>query len=200
MTKTLFLKFVFSGIVFFGIFPAFGNAAEPMGNSNSGVLVNEAPLSPDQVGQLQQVLGSAVLPGEYWYDSFSGLWGYKGGPYSGQILAGLNLGGPLRADASGGGTGVFINGREIHPMEYAQLQRNFGMINPGRYWLNAQGIGGYEGGPAQFNLAFSANGGSGGAGGDAGYNVNAAGASLGSDGNCSYAMLPDGSSVMSGNC
>ena len=200
MKKCFFLRAAaFVSVMILGAFPATGKAGEPMGGGASAVRVNGSALSSEQVGQLQQILGSAIAPGDYWYDNFSGLWGYQGGPYSGQILPGLNLGGPLQADASGRGTGVFINGREIHPQEYAQLQRSFGVINPGRYWLNAQGIGGYEGGPAQFNLAFSSNGGAG-AGGEPGYNVNAAGASLGSDGNCSYAMLPDGSSVMTGNC
>ena len=128
----------------------------PMTNrANDTVLVNGIPVSQEQLNQLQQIVGP-VAPGDYWYDNISGLWGYKGRPYSGQILPGLNLGGPLQPDASGNGTGVFINGREIHPLELAKLQQSFGAINPGRYWLNAQGIGGYEGGPAQFNLALAA--------------------------------------------
>lgn len=56
------------------------------------VVINGAPLNPEQIAQLQQMVG-AVTPGEYWYDNVSGLWGYKGGPYSGQIYPGLNLGG-----------------------------------------------------------------------------------------------------------
>lgn len=116
------------------------------------------------------------------------------------LYPGLHLGGPLQPDASGRGTGVFINGREIHPQELLKLQQSFGAVNPGRYWLNPQGIGGYEGGPAQFNLMPARGAAGQGGSGEAGYNVNAVGASLGSDGNCSYAMLPDGSSVMTGNC
>jgi len=167
--------------------------------ANTSVVVNGAVLSEEQVSQLGQMLGVGMTPGDYWYDNVSGLWGYTGGPYAGQIYPGMNLGGPLQANASGGATAVFINGRAIHPQELMQLQAAYGQVSPGRYWLNAEGIGGYEGGPAQFNLALSGRGGGAG-GGEPGYNVNAAGASLGSDGNCSYAMLPDGSSVMSGNC
>jgi hypothetical protein len=80
----------------------------------------------------------------------------------------LELGGPLRPSASGGNTGVFINGREIHPTELAYLQRVFGYVIPGRYWLDAQGIGGFEGGPAAFNL-FAAAAAAGAAGGYGGY-------------------------------
>jgi len=163
----------------------------------SGVIVNDVDLSPEQVAQLQQVLGM-IVPGHYWYDTVSGLWGYQGGPYNGQIYPGMQIGGPLKADASGNSnTGVFINGRQIHALEYTQLMQRFGAVVPGRYWLNAQGMGGLEGGPATFNLMAAAGAGQGGA---PGYNVNAAGGSLGSDGNCSYFMTPNGDSVMSGNC
>jgi len=188
-------------VVMLALFIIFQGSSISYAGANE-VVINGSSLNAEQLMQLQQLVGP-VNSGEYWYDPISGLWGYKGGPYSGQILPGLNLGGPLQADASGRGTGVFINGREIHLMEVAALQQSFGYINPGRYWLNAQGIGGYEGGPPQFNLAVSQNQGGGGGGwggGEPGYNVNAAGASLGSDGNCSYAMMPDGSSVMTGNC
>jgi hypothetical protein len=51
---------------------------------------------------------------------------------------------------------VFVNGRELPPAEVAQLRQLYGTVNPGRYWLNAQGIGGYEGRPAQFNLPAAA--------------------------------------------
>ena len=143
-----------------------------------------------------------VIPaGSYWYDPVSGFWGAQGGPSSGQIMPGLALGGPLQANASGNsGTGVFINGRQIHQQEYYYLVQQFGSVAPGRYWLNAQLIGGYEGGPATFNLNAQASNSSGGSGGGSGYNVNTYGGSLMSDGNCSGVLLPGGSSVMTGNC
>lgn len=174
------------------------NAAADKGG---GIIINGKTLDQNEVMQLQQIVGAAVVPGNYWYDGVSGLWGYIGGPYSGQILPGLSLG-ELPPDASGRGTNVYINGREIHPTELTQLQQGFGVIQPGRYWLNAQGIGGYEGGPAQFNLLASRGGTSsqGGGGMYGGYTERAAGGSVGSDGNCSYYMAPDGSSVMTGNC
>ena len=78
----------------------------------------------------------------------------------------------------------------------AYLQQLYGSVTPGRYWMNAQLIGGFEGGPAIFNL--------GAAGGDqgtgSGYNRNTYGGSLMSDGNCSGYLHPSGASVMTGSC
>jgi hypothetical protein len=121
----------------------------------------------------------------------------EGGPVQGQILAGLALGGPLQSDASHGTTGVFINGRQITFQEVAYLQRLFGAVMPGRYWLDSRGIGGYEGGPPQFDLGAAARTG-GGSGGQGGYTRRTPFGGLGGDGNCSYYLHPDGPSVM--NC
>src|SRR5258705_6103519 len=78
----------------------------------------------------------------------------EGGPTLGFIPAGLDLGGALRADASGAtNTGVFIDGRELHPADVAGLQQITAVI-PGRYWVNALGFCGYEGNPIPIaNLA-----------------------------------------------
>ena len=190
--KTRLLSFLFF-VALFSFIAVSVQAQDP-----GAVLINGKALDQNEIFQLQQTVGAQIIPGNYWYDQMSGLWGYIGGPYSGQILPGLNLGGPLAPDASGGGTNVFINGREIHPAELLQLQRSYGVVNPGRYWLNAQGIGGYEGGPAQFNLMPQGAASQNGAGGEPGYNVQTAGGSIGSDGNCSYFLSPDGSSVS--NC
>ena len=58
------------------------------------------------------------------------------------------------ADASGTGTGVFINGREIHTVEVMRLMEMFGSpIQQGRYWLGADGVGGVEGQAASFTVA-----------------------------------------------
>jgi hypothetical protein len=66
-------------------------------------------------------------------------------------IAGLNIGGPLRVDASRGNTGVFINGRELHQMDVVGLQQ-LGPVYRGRYWVDAYGNCGFEGGPALLNL------------------------------------------------
>lgn len=157
------------------------------------IRVNDIELGPDDGNALIQYYGP-IPAGEYWYDSLSGLWGISGGPGIGQIAPGLLLGGPLQAGASGGGTGVFVNGREIHPSEYQSLLQRFGSVAPGRYWLNAQFIGGVEGGPASFNLNPPA------AAGGGGYNRNTVGGGLMSDGSCSGYLHPSGASVMTGNC
>jgi hypothetical protein len=107
----------------------------------------------------------------------------------------LELGGELAADASTGGTGIFFNGRELHLTEAAYLQQLFGYVIPGRYWLSPMGVGGFEGGPALFNLVAAAQQQGGG-----GYTRRGPFGSMGSDGECSYYMTPGGSSVMTGNC
>jgi hypothetical protein len=102
--------------------------------------------------RLEQRLGSALLPGRYWYDARSGLWGREGMANAGQLPANLPIPTPLPADISTGGTGVFVNGREIHPLEYQYLQFVYGQVLPGRYWLNADGSAGFEGGPPAYKL------------------------------------------------
>jgi len=164
------------------------------------IIVNGQELNSGDGLALMQQYG--VIPaGNYWYDPASGLWGVAGGPSSGQISPGLALGGRLKSSASAGGTGVFINGREIHPEEYMALLNLYGTVIPGRYWMNAHLVGGFEGGPAIFDLNAANSVASGGASaGGSGYNRNTAGGSLMSDGNCSAYLHPSGASVMTGNC
>lgn len=123
--------------------PAATGAAE-------AIIVNARALSGDELGSLQRI-GVRVQPGRYWYDRVSGAWGVERGPTAGFIAAGLALGGPLRVDASGGGTGVFINGRELHPLDVAALSQLVQVL-PGRWWVNAKGDFGPEGGPLWGNL------------------------------------------------
>ena len=126
--------------------------AEQRGEENARhVVINKTRLSDVKVNALEQKFRVRIPDGDYWYDRVSGAWGVEGGPTAGFILPGLNLGGPLRADASKGRTGVFVNGRELHTFDVQALQR----ITPvyrGRFWVDAQGNGGYEGGKAFFNL------------------------------------------------
>lgn len=130
--------------------------AVPASAQAQAVIFNGALLPPAAVAQLQAA-GMPLPAGRYWYDAVSGWWGQQGGPAVGQLPPGLPLGGPLRADASGGGTGTFINGRELHPVEVQQLTMLFNAPVPRlRFWMNAQGIGGPEGGPATFSLTAAA--------------------------------------------
>lgn len=177
---------------------ALGQAVSSPAASQENVRVNgELVAQTEFVTELAQygiVLPGPVPDGDYWYDAASGLWGVIGGPTMGQMPPRLNLGGELQADASGGGTGVFINGRELHMTEVAYLRQLFGYTIPGRYWMNEMGIGGVEGGPAVFNLVAAAQAQS----GAGGYTRRGLFGSSGSDGNCSYYMHPNGSSVMTG--
>ena len=202
MTRVLYIFAAGLGLILLvGLAPP--AAAEKGKRPNTGaqgqsqVFVNGSALTREQVASLERAYGVPVQAGRYWYDQTAGLWGKEGMSPTGQIHPGLNLGGTLKADASAGKTGVFINGRELTAVEVTQLQHMFGVILPGRYWLNAQGIGGYEGGPAQFNLAASA--GKKGGGMYGGWNRTTPGGHLGGDDNCSYFFDPNsGASVM--NC
>jgi hypothetical protein len=118
------------------------------------VIVNGEALRPDAVQALERAYKVPIAPGRYWYDKVSGAWGLEGGPISGQMAAGLPLGGPLRSEASRGASKVFINGRELTAGEVEGLQNLCRTpVIAGRYWVNAQGVGGVEGRPATFDLA-----------------------------------------------
>jgi hypothetical protein len=171
-------------------------------------VVNGQPLETDGlavIANLEAEYRVHVPDGRYWYDALVGLWGREGEGTSGLIAPGLLLGGRLRADASGGGTGVFVNGRELHPTEVGYLSRCV-EVPPGRYWLNAQGVAGAEGGPPLVDIVVPCQAAARqhGAGGDPWYGsvigdgnvVGAifgdAGVTCGPDGGClSSAPLPD---------
>ncbi len=125
---------------------ALGTATSSRAQAQDGVYVNGRLVGQEQfteqLAMFGIVLPTPVQDGAYWYDRLSGLWGLIGGPTLGQLPSGLELGGPLREDASGGQSSVFINGRTLHPTEVQYLQMVFGCVIPGRYWMNAQGIGG----------------------------------------------------------
>ena len=167
-------------------------------HAHSGVIVNGAPLEPRHTAALEQTYRTRLVPGRYWYDAMSGLWGLEGGASVGLIAPGLPFG---RMDPSAsvgrraGITGVFVNGREIHPDELSYLRALYGPVVRARYWLNARGIAGYEGGPPQFNLGAAAQQ----VRGNSHLRRGLFG-STGSDGQCSYYMHPNGSSVMTGRC
>lgn len=161
------------------------------------VTINDAQVNDSTLAALQQQYGLQIADGDYWYDPYSGAWGLPGGPTAGFIPAGLALGGVLQADASGGGTAVFINGRELHPQEVVGLEQLFGAVQTGRYWLDAFGNYGFEGGPALGNLVYAIQTAQ---GGGSGYFNSTYGGYLGSDGNTSYFFDSEsGCSVMTGD-
>lgn len=104
--------------------------------------------------QIEAHIGE-VPAGRYWYDAASGAAGVWGGAAAAYLGPGLRLGGPLPAAASGGGsgrvTGVFVNGRELHTIDVQGLSQVL-PVQRGRYWWDAAGNVGLEGGPPLFNF------------------------------------------------
>lgn len=132
--------------------------ATPAADRTRAIEVNGTPL--DAAGaralvQIETVIGP-VPPGRYWYDAASGGAGVWGGPASAYLGPGLPLGGRLSANASGGGngtlTGVFVNGRELHPIDVQGLGKVLQQVQPGRWWWDAAGNVGREGGAMLFNF------------------------------------------------
>ena len=117
------------------------------------VYINRVKLDSAFVLAVEARYRKTIQDGRYWYDAACGAWGVEDGPTAGFLAARLDLPGPMPADISGGGTGIFINGREIHVLDQEALQKIFGQTIPGRYWLDAAGNLGPESGPAIANLA-----------------------------------------------
>jgi hypothetical protein len=148
------------------------------------VVINEVAVPDSQLRMLERGSRVRIPDGSYWYDRVSGAWGFRGGPTMGFTVAGLPVGGPLRADASNGTTGVFINGRQLHIQDALALQALLGAVYPGRYWVDAQGNAGFEGGPPLVNLVVVARARAAqGAGGGAYSVYDRLGGMFGSDGN-----------------
>ena len=162
------------------------------------VVINGKRLSDEELARTELQYRIRIPDADYWYDRVLGAWGARGGPTMGFITPGLDLGGPLPADASGGGTRVFVNGRALHPYDLAALQQITGPILPGRYFITAQGLAGYEGGPPLWNLAAMAAQAQGTSGGSNTWQSRVTGASGFSDGTTGAVFLPNGGIVSTG--
>lgn len=127
-------------------------AAGPLSAQGTGIVVNGEEMPENSMRALEGLYRVRMTPGRYWYDPRSGAWGVEGGPTVGLVLPGLELGGSLRADASNGTTLVWVNGRRLPWPDLVALQQLTGPVLPGRYWLDANGNAGFEGGPALVNL------------------------------------------------
>jgi len=137
------------------------SAASKAGSSQAGgdmqpgqrqVYVNRVQLDAAALEALESQNNLPIANGRYWYDVNTGAWGVEGGPTAGLIYPGLPLPAPMPADISGGGTGIFINGREIHPLDQQALYQLFGVTYRGDFWMDSQGYLGYVGGPAIANI------------------------------------------------
>lgn len=136
-------------------------AATPRDAAVRGIHFNGRPATARDVeilARYEAAWGVRVPAGHYWYDNVSGAAGQWGGPTRGFLAPGLALGGAqLPANASGGGhgmlTGVFINGRELHPLDVQGLSMMLGQAPwPGQWWVDGQGWFGMPGQPPIGNL------------------------------------------------
>jgi len=138
----------------FALLIGLGMSTANAADGASAVIVNGVALSAETLTALQRIYPVSIQPGRYWYDTVSGAYGVDGSPVAGQMSPGLQLGGPLQANASRGTSRVFINGRQLTDGEKSYIEQACRTpIVPGRYWVNAHGLGGTEGGPVTFNLA-----------------------------------------------
>ena len=111
------------------------------------VVINGVVLSDNQLEEFEKTYKSKPLSGRYWYDTRSGLYGVLGFPAYGFMMPGHQYG-KLESNVSNGNTGVFVNGRELPESEWAVWSQLLGyLIQPGSYWLDADGNAGYEGNP-----------------------------------------------------
>jgi hypothetical protein len=116
--------------------------------------INARSLTPEQQARLEALdeFHDLTLPEvNYWYDRRAGLFGFWGGPALVALPPDLDFPGPMPPNCSCGGTGIFANRRELHPLD-VEVLTEIGLAIPGRYWLDANGDFGFEGGPLLANL------------------------------------------------
>ena len=152
---------------------AYGSGSSTMTSPAQGpdgpVIINGLVLDAPTLAALAGTYGVEPVPGSYWYDAMSGMFGAVGQPAAGFMLPGHQLG-LLSSNASNGRTGVFVNGRNLPRQEVSYLTALYQTpVLPGRYWLDGHGNVGYEGNPIPMvNLVQLATAASGGGGGSAG--------------------------------
>lgn len=123
------------------------DAERSSAEATGDVVVNGRVLSAEQLAQLEETYGVTPLPGKYWYDAVSGLYGAVGYEAYGFMFPGHEFG-TLDRNASRGNTSVFVNGRELPQSEWLIWSYMLGYpIQMGAYWLDAQGNAGYVGNP-----------------------------------------------------
>ena len=162
--------------------------------SEKPVSINGVDLTAEQVDELEQTYSVRPMPGDYWYDAVSGLYGVKGHVAYGFMFPGHSFG-TLAADASAGNTDVFVNGRRLPKDELTLWSQILGyLIQPGRYWFDASGNAGYEGNPmptVNLFMAAQANSYTGGGGSGDNFWSSRFGAGNFDQGNtCGYVSVP----------
>lgn len=122
-----------------------GGTINDNNKSTDPIIINNRILTAEQLQELKNRYGVEPRPGNYWYDSTSGLYGVTGYPSYGFMYPGHDFG-PISRNASAGNTGVIINGRELPQLEWAVWSYILGYyIQPGNYWFDSQGNAGYVG-------------------------------------------------------
>uniref|UniRef100_A0A7N1A3V9 Zinc-ribbon domain-containing protein n=2 Tax=Kalanchoe fedtschenkoi TaxID=63787 RepID=A0A7N1A3V9_KALFE len=103
------------------IFRDFSKHYEGVEGDKNFVTINGHVISDRMIKKAEKRAGR-VQPGNYWYDIRAGFWGVMGGPCLGIIppfIEEFNY--PLSEKCSGGTTGVFVNGRELHEKDLELL-------------------------------------------------------------------------------
>lgn len=133
-------------------------AAEPQSRSQASgsVVINGRTLNAEAVALLETTYGVRPRPGNYWYDAVSGLYGVVGHQAYGYMYPGHEFG-QLDGNVSNGNTGVYVNGRHLPQSEWLIWSYMLGAgIQPGAYWLDAQGNAGNVGNPVPTVNLFAA--------------------------------------------
>lgn len=166
--------------------------------ANTAIVINGKTLTSTQLAEFKLKYKAEPKPGSYWYDSVSGLYGNSGQAAFGFMHAGHDYG-TLAEDASGGNTGIFVNGRQLPQNEWLVWSTVLGAaIQPGRYWLDAKGNAGYEGNPnptvnlyaAAAQAAQNRAGGGGRGGGDNFWSTRFSAGNYNDDNSAGYVSIP----------
>ena len=110
------------------------------------VIFNGMILDRKQLEEFHNQYHYFPLPGDYWYDPISGLYGAVGYDAFGYLKPGHEYG-AMVASCSKGDSRFFINGRCLTRREALIWRQLLGRdLRPGRYHFNGDGILGWEGG------------------------------------------------------
>jgi len=146
--KTIFL--LFFGILVFGccsVTDSSYDASYYQEQTSPQVVINGKSMTIYEKQAFQNFYGVAPSPGNYWYDSTSGLYGRIGESAAGFIFPGHDFG-VMKFDASNGNSGVYLNGRELQSSEAQYFLSFLGTSNTGYYYLDSYGNLGMQGYPS----------------------------------------------------